>query len=65
VGSNQHSRPEDDDLALGVAVKPHACGVPLTRFQGLTAPTRPGQESNYAVFAESIFSQQTSVVSRK
>ena len=38
---NRHSRAEDDGLALGVAVKPYAFGVPLTRFQGLTAP--PGQ----------------------
>lgn len=35
-----NSRPGDDGLALGVAVKPHAFGVPLTRFQGLTAPPR-------------------------
>jgi len=28
-------------LALGVAVKSHAFGMPLKRFQGLTAP--PGQ----------------------
>lgn len=32
--------PEHGGLALGVAVKPHACGVPLTRFKGWTAPPR-------------------------
>ena len=30
-------------LALGVAVKPHAFGVPLTRFQGWTAHRRARQ----------------------
>jgi hypothetical protein len=33
VWSDRHSRLEDDGLALSVAVKPHAFGVPLTRFR--------------------------------
>ena len=32
-------------LALGVAVKPHAFGVPLTRFQGWTAPPRQARDT--------------------
>ncbi len=40
-------------LALGVAVKPHAFGVPLTRFQGWTAPPQPGKGHTYAVTSES------------
>ena len=32
-------------LALGVAVKPRAFGVPLTRFQGWTAPPRQAMDT--------------------
>jgi len=32
-------------LALGVAVKPRAFGVPLTRFQGWTAPPRQARDT--------------------
>jgi hypothetical protein len=35
-------------LALGVAVKPHAFGVALTRFQGWTAAPHQARET-YAV----------------
>jgi hypothetical protein len=32
-------------LALGVAVKPHAFGVPLKRFQGWTAAPRQARDA--------------------
>jgi len=36
--SDRHLRHEDDGLALGIAVKYHAFGVPLMRIQDSTAP---------------------------
>jgi hypothetical protein len=38
LDSNWRSRHGDGGLALGVPVKPHAFGVPLTRFQGWAGP---------------------------
>jgi hypothetical protein len=48
---NRHSPAQHDGLALDAAVKPHACGMPLARFQGLTAPPRQTENDSYAVIA--------------
>jgi hypothetical protein len=47
--SDRHSLAQHDGLALDAAVKPHACGMPLTRFQGLTASPRQANNHSYAL----------------
>jgi len=51
VRVDRHSRAQHHGLALSVAVKPHACGMPRPRFQGLTAPPRQTEDDSYAVIA--------------
>jgi hypothetical protein len=52
------SRPGYDGLALGVAVKPHAFGVP-PRFQGLTAPPRQARKELMPCLPEKRVSRQS------
>jgi len=49
--TDRHSWPQHHGLALGAAVKPHACGMPLTLLQGLTAPPRQTENDSYAAIA--------------
>jgi len=51
VRADRHSRAQHHGLTLGGAVKPHACGMPPTRLQGLTAPPRQTENDSYAVIA--------------
>jgi predicted ATPase len=59
AGENEPARLRDDGLALGVAVKPHAFGVPLKRFQGLTAPPDQARRGTHAVRAQKRVSRKS------
>ena len=57
---DKKSKTRDDGLALSVAVKSHAFGVPLTRFQDLTAPLGQARKALMTCLPKNGVSRQTS-----